>query len=398
MMQHRKDAGGYPMPFDGSKELIDIRANIKKYVQDELIPLEKRENLTPETRFPKSLLQSIWKRSRELGFYGIHLPEDLGGKNLSLVELCLLKEDLALTDSVLFLHVLGEMGGPLRVGHIFQFATPEQKEAFFLPVIRGEKACCFALTEKNAGSDATRIETRAVKKGDDYILNGRKHYITASPFADFAIVMAVTDPDQGAQGITAFLVDADTPGYQIEEVDIPMSGQHIEGDIVLTDCKVPAVNILGQEGQGFLLGMGRINVNRLLHCPTMVGMAQKLINLSVKYAQTREQFGGPIAQFQAIQHMLADMATDIYACRSMTLATAAKADRGEDIRMEAAMCKLMVSETAFKVADKAVQIHGATGLTKGHPVEWSFRVLRMFRILTGTSEIQKNTIARVLMK
>ena len=206
------------MPFDGSKELIDIRANIKKYVQDELIPLEKRENLTPETRFPKSLLQSIWKRSRELGFYGIHLPEDLGGKNLSLVELCLLKEDLALTDSVLFLHVLGEMGGPLRVGHIFQFATPEQKEAFFLPVIRGEKACCFAMTEKNAGSDATRIETRAVKQGNAYILNGRKHYITASPFADFAIVMAVTDPDQGVQGITAFLVDADTPGYQVEEV------------------------------------------------------------------------------------------------------------------------------------------------------------------------------------
>ena len=378
--------------------LKDIRSKMKKYVAEELIPLEKVEGLTPESRFSKSLLRSVWKRSRELGFYGIHLPEDLGGKDLSLVDLCHLKEDLAMTDSVLFLHILGEMGGPLRVGHIFQYATPEQKESFFLPVIRGEKACCFALTEKNAGSDARRIETRAVKNGDDYILNGRKHYITASPFADFAIVMAVTDPDKGVQGITAFLVDADTPGYQIEEVDIPMSGQHIEGDIVFTDCRVPGANILGQEGQGFLLGMGRINVNRLLHCPTMVGMAQKLINLSVRHAQTREQFGGPIGQLQAIQHMLADMATGIYACRSMTLATAARADQGEDIRMEAAMCKLMVSETAFKVADKAVQIHGASGLTKGHPVEWSFRVLRMFRVLTGTSEIQKNTIARALLK
>jgi alkylation response protein AidB-like acyl-CoA dehydrogenase len=386
------------MQYGKSIELMEIRKRIQKYVQDELIPLEKKESLTPETHFAKPLLQSVWKRSRELGFYGIHLPKELGGKNLSLVNLCILKEDLAQSDSVLFAHVLGEMGGPLRVGHIFQFATPEQKETFFLPVIKGEKACCFALTEENAGSDATRIKTRAVKKGDDYILNGRKHYITASPFADFAIVMAVTDPDKGVQGITAFLVDADTPGYKVEEGDVPMSGQHIEGDVVLSDCKVPAGNILGEKGQGFQLGMSRININRLLHCPTMIGMAQRLVNQSVRHAANREQFGGPIGRFQAIQHMLADMATGLYACRSMTFATAEKADRGDDIRMEAAMCKLMVSETAFAIADKAVQIHGAAGLTKGNPVEWSFRALRMFRILTGTSEIQKNTIARVLMK
>jgi len=310
------------MQYGKSNELMEIRKRVQKYVQDELIPFEKKENLTPETRFAKPLLQSVWKRSRELGFYGIHLPKDLGGKNLSLVDLCILKEDLAQTDSVLFAHVLGEMGGPLRVGHIFQFATPEQKEAFFLPVIRGEKACCFALTEENAGSDATRIKTRAVKKGDDYILNGRKHYITASPFADFAIVMAVTDPGKGVQGITAFLVDADTPGYKVEEGDVPMSGQHIEGDIVLSDCIVSAGNILGEKGQGFQLGMSRININRLLHCPTMIGMAQRLVNQSVRHAATREQFGGPIGRFQAIQHMLADMATGLYACRSMTFATA----------------------------------------------------------------------------
>ena len=386
------------MQNSGSEELPEIRTRLKTYVQEELIPLEIEKKLTPETRFPKSLLQSVWKRSRALGFYGIHLPEELGGKNLSFVDLCVLKEDLAQMDSVLFPHVLGEMGGPLRVGHIFQFATPEQKESFFLPVIQGEKACCFALTEIDAGSDAKRIQTRAVKIGDDYILNGRKHFITASPFADFAIVIAVTDPDKGAQGITAFLVDAETPGYRVEEVDIPMSGQHIEGDIVLDECRVPAKNILGQEGKGFVLGMGRININRLLHCPTLVGMAQKLVNLSVTYSLTREQFGGPIGQFQAIQHMLADMATGVYACRAMTMAAAARADRGEDIRMEAAMCKLMVSETAFNIADKAVQIHGAKGLTKGHPVEWAFRMLRMFRVLTGTSEIQRNTIARALMK
>jgi len=380
------------IPFPG------IREKLQSYMEAELIPLEKKEGITPEGHFDRKILQSVWKRSAELGFYGINLPPELGGLGLKLTELCILKEDLATMESVLFPHVLGEMGGPLRVGHILQFATSYQLEEFFLPVVRGEKACCFALTEANAGSDATGIQTRAIKEGDDYILNGRKHYITASPFADFAILMAVTEPDAGAAGVTAFLVDATAPGYQLQEVDVPMSGQHIEGDIVLTDCRVPAQNILGQVGQGFTLGMGRINVNRLLHCPTMIGMAQKLLDLSVAYANERIQFGGPISRFQSIQHMLADMATDIYACRSMTMVTAEMADRNEDIRVEAAMCKLKVSESAFSIADKAVQIHGATGLTKGHPVEWAFRFLRMFRVLTGTSEIQRNTIAKLLVR
>lgn len=375
-----------------------IRKDLKNFIETQIIPLEKEHGLTFESRFDKSLLKSVWKQSRKAGFYGIYLAEELGGANLSLVELCILKEDLATTDSVLFPHVLGEMGGPLRVGHIFQFATDHQKEKYFMPVVQGEKSCCFALTEREAGSDALGIKTEAKKMGDHYILNGKKHYITASTFADFAIVMAVTDPEKGAKGVTAFLVDANASGYTLVEKDIPMSGQHIEGDIHLNDCKVPVENVLGEEGSGFWIGMGRINVNRLLHCPTMIGMAQRAFDLSVSYAKSRKQFGRPIGEFQAIQHMLADMAAQIYALRSMTLNAAAKADQGEDIRMEAAMCKLMVSETAFKIADKAVQIHGAVGVTKGHPVEWIFRMLRMFRILTGTSEIQKNTIAKGLMK
>lgn len=381
-----------------NKSLAEIRQELNRFVQEELIPLERKEELTPETPFKKELLKSIWKRSAELGFYGIQLPLPLGGVGLNLADLCVLKEDLATTESVLFPHVLGDMGGPLRVGHIFDYATQQQQEEFFLPLIRGEKACCFALTERETGSDVARIQTRAEKDGDTYILNGRKHYITASPFADFAILMAVTDPEAGAKGITAFLVSSDSPGYTVEENDIPMSGQHIEGDIVLKDCRVQASHVLGKVGHGFQLGMGRINVNRLLHCPTMVGMAQRLLNLSLAHAGSRQQFGGPIGRFQAIQHMLADMAAGIFACRSMTLEAARKADNGEEIRSEAAMCKLMASETAFRIADSAVQIHGAAGLTKGHPVEWAFRFLRMFRILTGTSEIQRNTIARLLLK
>lgn len=381
-----------------TNEMLEtIQKSIKNFVENELLLLEEKEHLTPESHFPKSILKQVWKRSAELGFYGVNLPVELGGKGLSFTDLCVLKEDLAYSKSVLSSHVLGDLGGPLRVGHIFQFATKEQKELFFLPVIRGEKASCFAMTEKDVGSDATRIQTRAVKQGDHYILNGRKHYITAAPFADFAIVMAVTDPKKGPKGITAFLVDADTPGYRVEETDLPMSGQRIEGDIVFTDCKIPAGWVLGKEGAGFTIAMSRININRLLHCPTMIGLAQKLTDLSIEFAKSRMTSNGPIAKFQAIQHMLSDMATGLHACRSMTLSTAKMADRNEDIRKEAAMCKLMVAETAFNIADKAVQIHGAAGLTKGHPVEWGFRMLRMFRIFTGTSEIQKNTIAKAIL-
>jgi alkylation response protein AidB-like acyl-CoA dehydrogenase len=386
------------MTSQGSPALQEIRERLNKYLSEELIPLEAQEELTPETFVREDLLKSVWKRSRELGFYGVHLPADLGGQGLGTVDLCLLKEDLAASDSILFFNVLGEMGGPLRVGDIIKVATPYQVENYFLPVIQGEKACCFALTEPGAGSDATQIQTKAVKEGEYFILDGEKHYITAAPIADFAIVIAVTDPKKGIDGVTAFLVDADTPGYQLTEKHIPMSGQHIDSNIVLAGCKVHKKNILGGEGKGFRLGMGRINVNRLLHCPTMLGFGRRLLRLSIDYAKTRKQFGGPIGQFQAIQHMLSDMATGIYAGRSMTLDAAAKFDRGEDIRIEASMCKLFVSETVFDVADKAVQIHGSVGLTQGHPVEWLFRMTRMFRILTGTSEIQRNTIARVLLK
>jgi alkylation response protein AidB-like acyl-CoA dehydrogenase len=382
------------MQMYGSDRLPEIRRRLKTYLDEELIPLERSQGLSHESRFTKDMLQSVWKRSSELGFYGINLPTELGGQGLSLVDLCILKEDLAASGSVLFPNVLGEMGGPLRVGHIFQHATPEQRERFFLPVIRGEKAFCFALTEREAGSDASRIRTIAVRDGGEFVLNGRKHYITGAPFADFALVLAVSDQEKGARGITAFLVETDRPGCRVVEEDVPISGQHIEADIILTECRVPQANVLGMEGKGFELGMARINVNRLLHCPTMIGMAEWLLQLSIKHAKTRTQFGSPIAQFQAVQHMLAEMATGI----SMTLSTATKADCGEDIRKEAAMCKLFCSETAFRVADKAVQIHGASGVTRGHPVEWGFRMLRIFRIGTGTSEIQKNTIARELLK
>jgi alkylation response protein AidB-like acyl-CoA dehydrogenase len=379
-------------------EFVEIRNGIRRFVDEELRPIERELGLDSEDPWPQEVLRKVWRRSSELGFYSACLPTALGGKGLSILEQCALKADLAASGSALAMHVLGDLGGPPRVGNMLKYATPYQLERYFKPVIRGEKSTCFAMTEPHSGSDAQSITTSAVADGDELVVNGHKHYISGAPFADFAIVMCVTDSSTTPPSITAVLVDLNLPGVTVSHEYVPMSGQHIDADIRFENVRVPKENIFGGEGRGFQLGMSRINVNRLLHCPTMLGLATKVYQASLEYAGTRRQFGGPIARFQAIQHMLADMAATLWACESMIAQTAALADAGADLRMKAAACKLFVSERCFEVADKAVQIHGNVGVTKGHPVEQAFRKLRMFRIFTGTSEIQRNTIARAILE
>jgi len=379
-------------------QLDDIRARIARFIQDELLPLEKELKLGPEDEVSREVLGRIWRRSSEAGLLPICLPEALGGAGLTIQQQCVLKYDIARSGALLGSHVLGDLSGPPRVGNLLQYATPLQMERYFNPVIRGEKGTCFAMTEPQSGSDASAIATTAVVDGDELVINGHKHYISGSTFADFAMVLCVTDPDSKPKGVTAVLVDLDLPGVTMDQSYLPMSGQRIDSDIHFENVRVPVANVLGGLGNGFRLGMARINVNRLLHCPTMLGIARHAYEMSLHYAKTRQQFGGPIARFQAIQHMLADMAASLWACESMIMNTAMLADRGGDIRMEAAACKLFVSERAFEVADKAVQIHGNVGVTKNHPVEHAFRKLRMFRIVTGTSEIQRNTIAKVILE
>lgn len=378
--------------------LVETRASIQRYIHEELLPLERELGLGSEDAWPRDVLRGVWRRSSELGLYAACLPVELGGKGLNIAEQCALKADLAASGAVLAPHVLGDLGGPPRVGNMLKYATPDQLARYFQPVIRGEKSTCFALTEPHSGSDAQSISTTAVVDGDDLVINGRKHYISGAPFADFAIVMCVTDATASPPAITAVLIDLDLPSVKVSTEYVPMSGQHIDGDIEFVNVRVPRANIFGGLGNGFKLGMSRINVNRLLHCPTMLGLATKAYASSLEYAGQRRQFGGPIARFQAIQHMLADMAAALWACESMIAQTAALADSGADLRVKAAACKLFISERCFEVADKAVQIHGNVGVTRGHPVEQAFRKLRMFRIFTGTSEIQRNTIARAILE
>lgn len=379
-------------------QVKETRAGIKRFINEELLPLERELGLGHEDVWPQEVLRKVWRRSSELGFYSACLPAELGGQGFSILEQCAIKADIAASGAALAPHVLGDLGGPPRVGNMLRYATPDQLDKYFHPVIRGEKSTCFALTESHSGSDAQSISTTAEVEGDDLIINGSKHYISGAPFADFAIVMCVTSKQGDSPNISAVLIDLNLPGVRVESEYVPMSGQHIDADIKFVNVRVPRSNIFGGEGNGFKLGMERINVNRLLHCPSMLGLARRAYESSVEYAKTRQQFGGPISRFQAIQHMLADMAAALWACECMIIQTALLADQGKDIRMEAAACKLFISERCFEVADKAVQIHGNVGVTRHHPIEQTFRKLRMYRIFTGTSEIQRNTIARVVLE
>ncbi|MEU0476805.1 acyl-CoA dehydrogenase family protein [Streptomyces olivaceus] len=376
--------------------LAGLVDRLRTYLDGELADYERDRGITRDTRLTRADLEPVWQRSRELGFYGIHLPKEYGGQALSNLRLAALKEEIGACGRVLGHSVLGDMGGPLRAGDILKHATEHQLTTYLLPLIRGERACCFSLTEADAGSDVRSMTTTATPDGDGYRLTGHKVFSSAGPFADFAIVVARAAGTENS--FSAFLVDLDSPGCSVVEGATPMSGEHIESDIILTDCHVPAANLLGEEGQGLKIALGRVTNNRLLHCPTAIGAARRALQLTRDRALTRKAAGGrPLMELQSVQHKLADMATDLYAARSMTYAALVALDRGADVRAEAFMCKLFVAESVFRTLDQAVQIHGKDGLTQGNEIEYLFRKMRMFRVLTGTSEIQRNGIARSLV-
>jgi alkylation response protein AidB-like acyl-CoA dehydrogenase len=306
-----------------------------------------------------------------------------------------LKEEVGASGRVLGHSVLGDMGGPLRAGSVFEYATPEQVERYLKPLVAGDLACCFSMTEPDAGSDVRALRTTATRDGDGFRISGHKVFSSAGRYADFSVLIARM-ADSEPPVYSAFLVDLDSPGCRVVDGEVPMSGQDSESDIILDDCFVPGGNLLGAEGDGLRIGLGRVTVNRLLNCPSVLGQARRALTLSLEYARTRQASGGPLIALQAIQHKLADMATDYYAARSMTYDALADLDRGAKPRIEANMCKLFVSEAAFRIADQAVQIHGKAGVTRGSEVEWLFRRLRMGRIVTGSSEIQRNGIAKQL--
>jgi alkylation response protein AidB-like acyl-CoA dehydrogenase len=387
-----------PDTFEGSAKAREFIARLGEFFETELRPLAQAYGVDHENSPSRELLQQVWQRSQALGFYGMTLPEAMGGAGFTVHDHALIKEFIYASGTPFAPHVLGELTGPPRLGALVRQATPEQMQRFILPVARAEKAVCFAITEPDAGSDAGALQTSAVQDGDHFVLNGTKKFISGSPFCDFAVIIASTSDDPKVRETTAFFVERERPGFAIEGGYKTMAGQSHTANIVLKDCRIPLGNQIGERGKGLGLALGRITVNRLLHCPAMLGLAQLALQDSLQYARQRKQFGQPIGAFQSVQHMLANMATELAAARALMLSVARQLDLGVDARAQASMAKLFCSETAFRVADRAVQIHGGEGIVQGRRVEFLFRMLRMYRVLTGTSEIQRNTIAKELLQ
>ena len=381
---------------EDEKQIVDA---VKKFMEREVLPLEEKHKavvwdgkFTDEVR---ALGAGVRKKSVDLGYYTVGLPEKMGGGGLSHVGMTAVREVIASSATVILgIYVLGDP--PMGPTGMLINATPFLKEKYVEPLMKGEKTTCFALTEPGAGSDVGALKTRAVKKGDHYIINGQKHFISNGPYCDFAQVFVITDPTKGMNGgCSLLMIDADTPGFT-RRLQKSLGDDDFQSEFFFEDCAVPAANLVGTEGLGFVEAMKWLSSERLVVAINGVGMAQRLLDLGVDYAKVREQFGQPIKNFEAIQWMLADVATEIYAARWMTYHCAWLIDQGKPAMREISMAKLFASEMAFTAADKILQVHGGMGYMKELQVERMFRLARLLRIGGGTSEIQRWVIARSL--
>jgi acyl-CoA dehydrogenase len=370
---------------DTLQQFIDT---LDRFVRERLVPNEAK--VAEEDAIPPSLIQEI----RDMGLFGMSIPEEYGGLGLTMSEEVAAAFVLGQASPV-FRSLVGTNNGIGSQGIIMD-GTPEQKELYLPQLATGEMIASFALTEPDAGSDAGSLKTSARRDGDHFILNGTKRFITNAPHAGLFTVFARTDPtSKTSTGVTAFLVEAGTPGLSLGAIDKKMGqkGSHTS-DVILDDCRVPVSAILGTEGQGFKTAMKVLDRGRLHISAVCVGAAERLIRDSLAYAMDRKQFGGPLSDKQLIQAMLADSKAEAYAARCMIEETARRKDAGQKVTTEAACCKLIASEMVGRVADRAVQIHGGAGYMAEYAVERFYRDVRLFRIYEGTTQIQQVLIAR----
>ncbi|SHK10465.1 acyl-CoA dehydrogenase family protein [Alicyclobacillus tolerans] len=379
------------MDFQLPEDLILMRETVRDFVRHEVEPYAMQ--IEEEDKVPDSILE----KTKRMGLFGLSIPEEYGGMGLSMLGECAVFEELGATING-FTTIIGAHNGIGSVG-IVEFGNEQQKQRYLPRMASGEWLGAFALTEPQAGSNAAAIRTRAVKKGDRYVINGQKIYITNAPYAQVFTVMAVTDPEKGAKGITSFIVERSFPGFQVGSVEKKMGlhGSHT-AQIYFEDMEVPEENVLGHEGEGYINALKILANGRAGLAARCLGSCQYLLDRSVAYAHERHQFGKPIFEQQIIQHYLADMATQIETLRWMTYRVAWMADQGQNVVKEAAMLKLYGSEVYNRVADLAVQIHGGIGYIAEYPIERFYRDARITRIYEGTSEIQKNIIASELHK
>jgi butyryl-CoA dehydrogenase len=368
-----------------------LQKSVREFAEAEVKPLAKENDETG--KFPRGLFQ----KAAELGLTGVAIPEAEGGAGMDHISYSIVVEEISRVCAST--GVILSVQNSLYCDPIHRFGTDEQKRRFLLPFARGEKIGCYALTEPQAGSNAAALATKAVRKGDKYVINGTKAWITNGGAADAAIVYVNTQPEKGEKGITALVVEKGTPGFAVGKEEKKL-GIHATActELSFSDCEVPAGNRIGEEGEGYKVALSTLDGGRIGIAAQATGIAQGAFEAALSYAQQRQAFGHPIADFQAIQFMLADMATEIDAARLLLRRAAWKQDSGARFSMEAAIAKLFASEMSTRVAHKAIQIHGGYGYSSEYPVERAYRDARITEIYEGTSEIQRLVIAAWVLK
>jgi alkylation response protein AidB-like acyl-CoA dehydrogenase len=379
------------MNFELNEEQQQIKYSVREFAESEIRPNVMEWDETQH--FPEELRPHL----AELGLMGILFPEEYGGAGMGYVEYATIIEELGRVDGSVGLSVAAH--NSLCSNHIYQFGTEEQKQKYLVPLVKGESFGAWGLTEAQAGSDASGTRTNAVRQNGGWRVNGSKNFITHAIACRTCVAVAVTDKEKGSKGITAFIFDKSMEGFASDKKENKLGMRASEtSSVVFEDCFVPDENRLGSEGEGFLQAMQVLDGGRISIAALSVGIAQGAYEAAVKYAKERQQFGRPIAEFQAIQFKLADMATQIEAARLLTLQAAYLKDNGKKTTMESSMAKLFASETAVRVAEESVQIHGGYGYTKDYPAEKYWRDSKLCTIGEGTSEIQRLVIAKQLLK
>ncbi len=379
------------MRFEFTEEQKMVRDMVRRFADDVLKPkaaeMDKECKIYPE----------IIKQLGELGLLGVYIPEEYGGAGMDVICYATAVEEIsrgcASTGILVSAHT------SLVVDPIYHYGTEEQKRKYLVPLAKGEKVAAHAMTEPGAGTDVVSISTTAKREGDYYILNGTKHFITNGAEAGIYLIFAMTDKEKRHKGMSAFIVERDTPGFSIGKLEHKLGIRATStAELILENCKVPADNLLGEEGRGFYIAMDCYDGGRIGVAAQAVGIAQAAYEEAVEFAKTRIQFGQPIAKFQAIQFKLADMATMIEAARLLYLKAAWLKQEGKPYYQLSAMAKLFASEVAMDVTREAIQIHGGYGYTEDYSVERHYRDAKITEIYEGTSEAQRLTIARNLLK
>ena len=383
------------MDLELSDEQRLIVETVRRFVHDEVTPLEADLDPDAAELEPEDFTR-LSEMVKQMGFFGLGIPPEYGGPDIDIVTRTLMAIEMSQHRAGLYAPCYDTFGGG-GLAQLFE-ANDDQKERYLYPTLRGEKIPFFGLTEPSGGSDPARaIATRAVKDGDDWVLNGAKIFISGADRADFGIVFARTDPARGREGITCFLIDAGMPGFHVRRVVHTLRSTDYATELQFDDLRVPAANVLGEVNRGFAIANDRLTRQRIPYSAGCIGVAVKAQEMATAYAKQRVTFGDVLASRQAIQWMIVDNEIDIRTSRWLTLAAADKANRGVPFRTEAAMCKVVATEASARVVDRAMQIHGGYGMTKDLPLERWFRELRIRRIGEGPNEVQRLIMARDLL-